>query len=220
MWKLRLWFAALLVAGASAVSDNAWAGGSGAHVYLLRGIFDVSVGLDELATKLERMGIPASVYGHADEGNVAAEASRDYKSGKVRSIILIGHSLGAGAVLQVARDLNESKIPVTLLIALDPVSANTVSANVRRAINYYVSGSGVAVDREPGFRGELKNIDVGGEPGMGHMAVQSAESMHKRMIDTVRAAVGGVAPPTKKRCPGAPKARRGTSQSLAGRSQA
>jgi hypothetical protein len=194
MWKLRLWCTALLVA-ASAVagSDDAWAARGGPHVYLLRGIFNVSVGLDELATKLERMGIAASVYGHADEGSVAAEATRGYKNGRVRSIILIGHSLGAGAVLQVARDLNEANIPVTLLIALDPVSANTVPANVRRAINYYVPVSGVAVGREPGFRGELKNIDVGGEPGMGHMSVQSAESMHKRMINYVRAAAGGAA---------------------------
>jgi hypothetical protein len=190
MGKLRLWCAGLLVATAFAACDDAWAGRSGAHVYLLRGIFNVSVGLDELAAKLERMGIATGVYGHAEEGSVAAEAARDYKSGKVRSIILIGHSLGAGAVLQVARDLNDANIPVTLLISLDPVSANSVPPNVRRAINYYVSGSGVAVDRAPGFRGELKNIDVGGEPGMGHMAVQSAESMHKRMIGFVRAAVG------------------------------
>lgn len=204
MGKLRLWCAGLLVATAVAVSDDAWAARSGPHVYLLRGIFDVSVGLDELAAKFGRMGITASVYGHADEGNVAAEAMRDYKSGKVRSIILIGHSLGAGAVLQVARDLKEANIPVTLLIALDPVSANTVPPNVRRAINYYVSGSGVTVDREPGFRGELKNIDVSGEPGMNHMAVQATETMHRRMIGYVRAAVGGT-PAAKSKTPVAEK---------------
>jgi pimeloyl-ACP methyl ester carboxylesterase len=205
--RLRLWCVGLLVAAALTAltaSDDAWAARNGPHVYLLRGIFNVSVGLDELATKLERMGIAASVYGHAEEDSVAAAATRDYKSGKVRSIILIGHSLGAGAVLQVARDLNEAKIPVTLLIALDPVSANSVPANVRRAINYYVSGIGVAVDRDPGFRGELKNIDVGSEPGMGHMAVQSAESMHKRMLNYVRASTGG-APAVKSNAPTAEK---------------
>ena len=64
--------------------------------------------------------------------------------------------------------------------------------------------SGVAVDRDPGFRGELKNIDVGSEPGMGHMAVQSAESMHKRMINYVRAAAGG-APAVKSKTPASEK---------------
>jgi pimeloyl-ACP methyl ester carboxylesterase len=201
--KLRLLCAGLLFATAVAACDDAWAR-SGPHVYLLRGIFNVSVGLDELADKLSRIGIAASVYGHAEDDSVAAEAIRDYKSGKVRSIILIGHSLGAGAVLQVARDLNEAKIPVTLLIALDPVAANSVPANVRRAINYYVSGTGVAVDSDPGFRGELKNIDVGGEPGMGHMAVQAMESMHKRMINDVRTSAGG-APAVKSKTPAAEK---------------
>ena len=41
-----------------------WSGAASAaaHVYLLRGIFNVSVGLDALAAKLGRIGIAASVY--------------------------------------------------------------------------------------------------------------------------------------------------------------
>jgi hypothetical protein len=196
-----LLFAAMVFAATLAASGNVWAAGGGSHVYLLRGIFNVSVGLDELAEKLKHMGIASSVYGHDEEESVAAEAAHDYRSGKVRSIILIGHSLGAGAVLQVARELNGAGVPVSLLISLDPVFANSVAPNVRRAINYYVSGSGLPVEREPGFHGELKNIDVGEEPGMDHMAVQSTQTMHKRMIDYVRRAVGGSAPVDKNKAP-------------------
>lgn len=171
-------------------TGSAWAGGR-THVYLLRGIFDVSVGLDALAAKLARSGIPASVHSHGDGSSVAAEAARDYRAGRVRSIILIGHSLGAGAVLEAAHELNEAQVPVALVIALDPVSSGTVTSNVRRAVNYYVSGSGVPVGAEPGFHGDLKNIDVGGEPGMDHMTVQSTERMHSRMLGYVRGAAGG-----------------------------
>jgi hypothetical protein len=185
----------------AAARTSAAAARSATHVYLLRGIFNVSVGLDDLAAKLVKLGIPASVYGHGDADEVAAEAVRDYESGKVRSVILIGHSLGAGAVLALARDLDMAGVPVSLLISLDPVFHDSVTANVRRAINYYVPGTGVAIDRDAGFRGDLKNIDVGDEPGMGHMAVQSAETMHKRMIDSVQAVVGNGAPPATKIAP-------------------
>jgi hypothetical protein len=164
------------------------------HVYLVRGIFDVSVGLDALAGKLARMGIAASVHGHGDAASLATQAIGDYRSGRAISIILIGHSLGAGAVMSVARGLNEAGVPVALLISLDPVSSATVSSNVRRAVNFYVSGSGVPVDAEAGFRGDLRNVDVGGEPGMDHMAIQATEAMHARMIAYVRAAAGGARP--------------------------
>ena len=188
-----------------AAARSAAAAKSVTHVYLLRGIFNVSVGLDDLASKLEKLGIPASVHGHGDADEVAAEATRDYRNGKVRSIVLIGHSLGAGAAMALARELEMAGVPVSLLIALDPVFHDTVTANVRRAVNYYVPGIGVAIDRDAGFRGDLKNIDVGDEPGMGHMAVQSAQSMHKRMIDSVLAASGGGAPPAMKNAPAQPK---------------
>lgn len=191
MWKFRLWCAGFVAAMVLVTADGAWAAKGGPHAYLMRGIFNVSVGLDELAGKLGHIGIASTVYGPTDESEVVAEVSRDYRAGRVRSVILIGHSLGAGAVMQVARELNDAGIPVALLISLDPVSSNTVAANVRQAINYYVTGTGQPVGRDAGFRGDLKNIDVGDEPGMGHMAVQSAESMHKRMIANVRAALGG-----------------------------
>src|SRR5258708_13850073 len=75
----------------------------GAHAYLVRGIFNVSVGLDALAAKLARMGVATSVYGHGEAGAGASAAIRGFKSGRVRSIILIGHSLRGGAGPSIAR---------------------------------------------------------------------------------------------------------------------
>jgi hypothetical protein len=161
------------------------------HVYLLRGIFNVSVGLDALAGKLSRMGLATSVYGHGESGAVASEAIRDYKSGKVRTVILIGHSLGGGAVLSVADSLASAGVPVALLISLESSSSGPVAANVRRAVNFYIPGSGAVVTAGSGFRGSLQNIDVGRIPGMTHMAVQSMPSMQSKMIAYVSAARGG-----------------------------
>src|SRR5262245_66537680 len=88
------------------------------HAYLLRGIFNVSAGLDVLASKLAR--VAASVYGPLEGPSAANQAINDYRSGKARSIVLIGHSLGAGSAVSAASQLAEAGVPVALLILLDP----------------------------------------------------------------------------------------------------
>ena len=187
----RLWPCGLVIALLVLLAQGPAAAAGRSHVYLMRGIFNVSVGLDALAVELRRLGVESSVYGHAESGAVASEAIRDYKSGRVRSIILIGHSLGGGGVLSVADSLNSAGVPVALLISLESSSSGPVTANVRRAVNFYIAGSGATVTAGPGFHGSLQNIDVGRIPAMDHMAVQSMPLMHSRMIGLVSAARGG-----------------------------
>jgi hypothetical protein len=162
-------------------------GGGGTQVYLLRGIFNVSVGLDALAAKLSRRGIRAQVNGHGEAALVAEQAIRDYRSGRVRSIIMVGHSLGAGAAVQIAEQLQAAGIPVTLIVSLDPVSALPVPGNVRRVVNFYLPGSGSALAAGPGFNGALRNVDMQGVNGMDHMTIQSMESMHRRVLSEIGA---------------------------------
>jgi pimeloyl-ACP methyl ester carboxylesterase len=156
------------------------------HAYLLRGIFNVSVGLDVLASKLAKRGIAARVYGPMDAVSVADDAIRDYRSGRARSIVIIGHSLGAGAAVTAASRLAEAGVPVALLVLLDPKASFWVPRNVSRAVNFYISGSGAPVAGGQGFRGSLTNMDLGGVPGMNHMAIQALDSMHQRIIGYVR----------------------------------
>jgi hypothetical protein len=162
-----------------------------AHAYLLRGIFNVSVGLDALAGKLARQGVAATVYGHDESSTVATLAAQQYQGGTARPIILIGHSLGAGAAVAIARQLNSSGIPVALLVLLDPVSSEAVPPNVARAVNLYVSGGqGTQVGAAPGFRGSLNHMDFR-NAGMDHMSIQASDSVHRQIIGYVRAAGGG-----------------------------
>jgi pimeloyl-ACP methyl ester carboxylesterase len=163
------------------------AAASRTHVYLMRGVFNVSVGLDELAAKLNKRGVPATVYGPMSPGSVASDAIADWKAGKVKTIVLIGHSLGGGAVFSAAESLKDANIPVALMIVLD-ASGGPAPANVRRVVNYYVGGGTVTAG--PGFRGSVQNIDVSKIPGMDHMAVQSMSSMHQKMISNISAAGG------------------------------
>ena len=185
-------FSLLLIAFLLVTSDGAEAAkrkragsgsGGGTQVYLLRGIFNVSVGLDALAQKLARRGIRSAVYGHGDFGAVAAQAIQDYRSGRVRSIILVGHSLGAGGAVMAANQLAAAGVPVSLLISLDPVATLAVPGNVRRAVNYHIS-SGRALGAAPGFRGSLRNINVDGQ-GVDHMTIQSLDAMHRRLLGEI-----------------------------------
>jgi len=174
---------------------------TGAHVYLLRGIFNVSVGLDALADKLRQTGIAATVYGRDEAGAVTAAALAQYQTG-ARAIILVGHSLGAGAALSVARQLGNSGVPVALVVLLDPVSSAAVPSNVGRAVNFYVSGGlGTTVQAEAGFRGNLANMDFK-SAGMDHMSIQAADPIHRQIIGFIRAAVGGAAAGTGHETPG------------------
>ncbi|MGC2075971.1 MAG: hypothetical protein WA728_08070, partial [Xanthobacteraceae bacterium] len=73
------------------------------HVYPLRGLFNVfSLGMDSLAEELKRRGVYATVDNYADWQTLADQAATDYKAGKESPIILIGHSLGADAVMKMA----------------------------------------------------------------------------------------------------------------------
>src|SRR5712692_9246749 len=161
--KLRRLSACCLVALLCLLANGtAPAGRSETHAYLLRGIFNVSVGLDALASKLAKRGIAASVYGHLEAASVANQAIQDYRSGKARSIVLIGHSLGAGAAVSVASGLEAAGVPVALLVLLDPKAVFAVPRNVSRAVNFYIPGSGWPAAAGAGFRGGLTNVNVGG----------------------------------------------------------
>jgi hypothetical protein len=86
-----------------------------AHVYVLRGLFNVfSLGMDSLADELKRRGVDATVHGYADWQTLADRAAADYKAkaGKEAPIILIGHSLGADAVMEMAAYLGRKGVPV------------------------------------------------------------------------------------------------------------
>src|SRR5579871_5505721 len=61
-------------------------GANGAHVYLMRGLLNVfSLGLDEIAARLESQGIPVTITNYLGWESVAEEAAADYHSGKVRT---------------------------------------------------------------------------------------------------------------------------------------
>src|SRR5580704_10945984 len=91
---------AVVLLGIPGPDDAVSAERSHVKVYLMRGFANVfSLGMDEMAAQLNARGIPAEAYNHLLASSLASEAAADYKSGKTRTIIIVGHSMGGDAVV-------------------------------------------------------------------------------------------------------------------------
>jgi hypothetical protein len=169
---------------------------NGAHVYLLRGVLNIfSLGLDDIAAKLEAQGIPVTITNYLGWASVADEAAADYRSGKVKTIILVGHSSGATVLPDMVARLSQQGAPVKLAIGLDSVFRTSLSGRVGRYVNYYIGdGNGEPVARSKQLQGSLENVNVQSVPGVGHLTIEKNEIMQRRVIGDIDAAVFGGRP--------------------------
>jgi hypothetical protein len=161
---------------------------STAHVYLLRGVLNVfSMGMDQIAYKLEQRGIATTVTNYLLWSSVADDAAAAYKSGKVRTIILVGHSSGATALPDMVERLTRLGAPVKLAIGLDSVFQTTLSGKVGRYINFYIgNGAGTRVARGKNLQGQLSNVDVESTPGgVGHVTIDKNEIIQQKVISAI-----------------------------------
>jgi hypothetical protein len=191
---------------------------SRAHVYLLRGLMNVfSLGMDQLAVRIAQRGIAASVHNHAEADAIVAEIVAQYRAGNRGPIILIGHSLGADAVMRMAQSLNRNGVPVALVIPFDGTGSYVTPKNVACVLNltqrnYAYMRSGI------GFHGKLTNVNVSGESGIDHFTIDKSPRLQLQALnsalDTVksgacRPGVGNSAAAEPKEQPAAPPLRPG-----------
>jgi hypothetical protein len=169
-----------------------------AHVYLFRGLADVfSTGMDTLAEELNKRGVYATSHNHADWQTLADKAAADYKAKKEGPIILVGHSLGADAVMEMADYLGDKGVPVALVIPFDGTQSFPAPGNVGRVINF-TQRDYAFVRPGPGFRGSLSNVDLRADTDINHLNIDKSPELHARVIKEVLAIVGGrrIAAPT------------------------
>jgi hypothetical protein len=162
-----------------------------AHVYLLRGVLNIfSLGLDEIAARLRAQGIPVTVANFVSWSSLANEAAAEYRSGRVRNIILVGHSSGATALPDMVARLGQLGVPVKLAIGLDSVFRTKLAGHAERYINFYVaSGAGEPVTPTKDFHGALENVDVQGVPGIGHLSIDKNQIIQQKVISAIDAVV-------------------------------
>jgi hypothetical protein len=178
-----------------------------AHVFLIRGVLNIfSLGMDQMAATLQQQGINATVHNHMLWASIADDAAAEYKSGRIKTIILVGHSSGATVLPDIVARLDQQGVPVKLAIGLDSVFRTALGGRVGRYINFYVAnGYGTRVEQARGFQGKLENVDVETVPGVSHLSIDKNQIIQQKVIAEIDAAVRSGPGPA--RTPAQPKPR-------------
>lgn len=183
---------ALLLAAAPAQALTPFRDGP-PEVVLLRGFGDVfSRGLDAIGAELRAKGIPATVAGHNSWRRIGRGIIERRRQGARGRIVLVGHSLGANAVTVMAAELGREGIAVDLMVSLAATNPKPVSANVRRAVNFYFSSGGWGEPLVAGknFRGSLRNRDFSRVAGVGHFNIEKQAAVQDEVVAAVMAVAG------------------------------
>jgi thioesterase domain-containing protein len=155
------------------------------EVFLLRGFADVfSRGLDAMAATLNRQGIDAKVTNHNSWRAIALEIiGRQRRSGP-RPVVLVGHSLGANAVIQIAELLKKEHITVQYMATFAATGPHPVPSNVRRVDNFYFAthGWGEPLTGAGDFSGRLSNHDFSDAEGVGHFNIDKQPAIQREVL--------------------------------------
>jgi len=173
------------VAQSAPKSPQHQAAASHPHVYLMRGLLNIfSLGMDELAAKIQSHGIAAGVYNHTQADAVVSQITAAYRAGDHGPIILIGHSLGADAVMTMAQSLNRNGVPVSLVVPFDGTGSYSAPKNVACVVNltqreyaYMRAGTG--------FHGKLSNVDVSNDGSIDHFTIDKSPRLQSYALNSV-----------------------------------
>lgn len=171
------------------VAQPAMAQQNRGHVYLLRGLANVfSLGMDDLANKLNARGIPATVHEYGQWASLANAAAAESRANGNAPIIIVGHSLGADAAVEMAERLTALGAPPKLVVTFDPVGVTQVGASSGYFVNYYQSnnGYGKRLTAGAGFRGNIVNRNLNAIGGIDHFNIEKSPRLHDEVITQVR----------------------------------
>ncbi|MFG1360393.1 thioesterase domain-containing protein [Xanthobacter pseudotagetidis] len=160
------------------------------HVYLLRGLANVfSLGMDDLAEKLNARGITATVHEYGAWPQLADQAAAASRANRNAPIIIVGHSLGADAAIEMAQRLTALGVAPRLVVTFDPVGVTSIGPSGGRFVNYYQSnnGYGKRLATGPGFKGRLDNRNLDASGSIDHFNIEKSPRLHSEVIAAVQA---------------------------------
>ena len=176
------------------------------RAYLFRGALGpiFSRGMDHLAERIEKAGIPASVDEFTICRLIAESAIRKYREDPAL-IILIGHSMGGFCVLQFSEMLQAQGISVSLAVMIEPPQISPpVPLNIERCINIFLSKDilgGSHIRTAQGYQGHFASFDLSQHDEVFHVTIDKMDGVHEQVmakilqLGTTRAKAGGEAVP-------------------------
>ncbi|MBJ6132997.1 lipase [Ochrobactrum sp. Q0168] len=154
-------------------------------VYLLRGFANIfSAGIDEIGADLQAAGVDAHVEGNAAWRLVANRIIADRQKYGPQPVILVGHSLGANAIISIAEILEKKGIRVDYMASFAATAPDPLPGNIRRVVNFYFSQNGWGLPLVPGprFKGKLDNRDFSGVKEVGHFNIEKQRPLQAEVV--------------------------------------
>lgn len=158
------------------------------EVYLLRGLANIfSLGLDEIGRRLQMAGINANVEAFTASGWALDRIVADRQKYGPQPIILVGHSLGANAIIDLAESLGKRGVQVDYLATFAATSPDPLPGNVKHAVNFYFAshGWGVALVPGPNFRGRLENRDCSQDAHVDHFNIEKQRPLQDEVVSDI-----------------------------------
>lgn len=157
---------------------------SSSHVYMFPGLLGITGGLEDLAAKLRRRGVETTMAGSGS----TETAIQGYKSGQLRSIVIIGYSAGGSSAMEMAAMLDKAKVPVQLVVMFDPSAGPDVPPNVHRLVNFLVPGGiGAKISRPKNFGGVIQEVRAK-DPNIGHFSL--IDTYQRQALELIVSAAG------------------------------
>ena len=127
------------------------------------------------------------MQGHIGWRGVARKIIADTKRNGRSRVVLVGHSLGANAVIGIAERLGEAGIAVDYMATFAATAPDPVPRNVRRVVNYYfaTNGWGEPLVAGPGFAGSLSNRDFSRSAKVGHFNIDKQRPLQAEVVREV-----------------------------------
>ncbi len=176
----------LLVCGIAPPQAFAASPAASTRIYFIAGFASALDDQQKLASLFAVDGVPIEAVPPSFWRLVVRQVAGAYReSGEALHVILVGHSMGAIRAYEVAAALDRRGIPVDLVIGFDPTREATVSPNVVRAVNFFLTPDVAPVVPAPGFHGQLVNEVVGDIAELPHHDIIYDAELHQRALSEI-----------------------------------
>lgn len=157
------------------------------EIHLFRGLANVfSDGINVIGARMQRNGMDARVYNHSHWRSVTDDIlARSKRLGGVSyPIVIMGHSLGGNASVQMAKYLGDRGIKVAKVVSFDPTITTFVGPNVGNVRNYYLpkKDNENVVREEAGYTGQIENIDMTVREGVDHFNIEKQTDIQIKLV--------------------------------------
>ena len=186
--------AVLVLAGGGGVAAQEADPPALVYVFRAMGGKFVTRDMDNIAARIQATGSQVTINNYTAWMAPAKDAIRIYRAADVKPrIVALGYSAGGDSAIRFALGLKKARIPVDLIVTLDPTRiANRVPSNVQRFVNLYSSehtmGGGTPKPAKD-FKGHFAAVDLKDYTNAVHLDMSGLVDLQDAIVAKVSEAI-------------------------------